>query len=596
MRSANRTQDASTEAGPFSQILVGTPDGDWLVGTNEDDVITGGGGADALAGGAGRDTFVYLTASDSTASAYDNLYDFQTGSDFIDLSALNPSEVSIIRSGGSSFIFANSASGPLLITAAGRAVNGLDLIYNGPASLGVYMVGSPSADTLTGSGRNDGIMGGEGNDIITGGAGADALGGGAGADIFRYRAASDSTVSAYDNLFDFETGRDTIDFRLDAVTVGAISIIHEGGSSFLFADTSAGMMQITAAGKLIQGWDLSFSGASLTGGSSRGVTMIGSSANDRLSAAGNSTLSGGAGHDVISVMNGNNTLSGGVGGDTFYIFGQRSNVDTIVDFETGVDQIGYLEDATTGNATITRLENGDTQLIGWYSNSYGGAYSTILATSRDINGSDIMGVHNWSRAQITMNGSSRADTLIGASYNDAISGGGGDDVIIGGTGVDLLSGGEGADVFRYRSLAESTQTDADTIKDFVSGLDKIDLTAIGLSPSSRIGIGYMTGGSIIFVDSGGNGSIDMMIHLQNVTLQLSDIIWQGGTIAALPESLPIHDEEAVPAIVGADQFVTNNTGLSTSEDYNPDGSGPSLPWGDALTTTTLHHDTGWWLF
>jgi Ca2+-binding RTX toxin-like protein len=58
---------------------------DTITGGGGDDVLHGGGGADHLRGGRGADTFHYGRVEDSTPSAFDIVYDFEGGSDRIDL-------------------------------------------------------------------------------------------------------------------------------------------------------------------------------------------------------------------------------------------------------------------------------------------------------------------------------------------------------------------------------------------------------------------------------------------------------------------------------------------------------------------------------
>ena len=78
------------------------------------------------------------------------------------------------------------------------------------------------------------------------------------------------------------------------------------------------------------------------------------------------------------------------------------------------------------------------------------------------------------------------DVITGASGNDWIEGGNGADRIEGGLGSDLLNGGNGIDWFIFRSTAESgVGASADTIQDFVSGTDKIDLRTIDANTNLR---------------------------------------------------------------------------------------------------------------
>ena len=75
----------------------------------------------------------------------------------------------------------------------------------------------------------------------------------------------------------------------------------------------------------------------------------------------------------------------------------------------------------------------------------------------------------------TLNGGAGNDTIDGAMGNDSITGGAGADTIIGGLGNDSLTGGAGADSFVFNT-ALSELTNLDTILDFVSGTDKIQLS------------------------------------------------------------------------------------------------------------------------
>jgi Ca2+-binding RTX toxin-like protein len=68
------------------RFTVWSGDGaDTITGGMGDDVLHGGGGADQLRGGRGADTFHYGRVQDSTPSAFDIVYDFEGGSDRIDL-------------------------------------------------------------------------------------------------------------------------------------------------------------------------------------------------------------------------------------------------------------------------------------------------------------------------------------------------------------------------------------------------------------------------------------------------------------------------------------------------------------------------------
>ncbi len=225
-----------TEGNPW---IRGSDYADRIVGGAGNDIIVGGRGADALSGGAGADLFQYETASDSNAGGFDNLADFQTGIDTVGLGYLSPTSASVVRTDdGSSFVFAETASGAFMTSSAGRAINGVDIVgTTTPLSFGIYMIGSSLGETLIGSVRADPIYGNGGNDTIIGGGGADVLFGGAGADTFVVRTATESSVAAADTIFDFVAGQDRLD--LSGLRTGAsdtVGIAYFNGGSFVFVD------------------------------------------------------------------------------------------------------------------------------------------------------------------------------------------------------------------------------------------------------------------------------------------------------------------------------------------------------------------------
>jgi Ca2+-binding RTX toxin-like protein len=90
-------------------------------------------------------------------------------------------------------------------------------------------------DDLRGGAGNDVIYGQEGSDLLQGGAGADWLSGGSGADAFKYGSKTDSTVSAFDTIADFNRGQgDKIELSLidaDEVAAGVQAFTFDAGSN-----------------------------------------------------------------------------------------------------------------------------------------------------------------------------------------------------------------------------------------------------------------------------------------------------------------------------------------------------------------------------
>ena len=108
-----------------------------------------------------------------------------------------------------------------------------------------------------------------------------------------------------------------------------------------------------------------------------------------------------------------------------------------------------------------------------------------------------------------INGGMGDDVLTGGRVNDFLVGGAGNDRLNGREGNDSFIGGAGADVFIFTGAPGS-----DRILDFVSGTDKLDLSAYGIT-SANVSTAASGADTIISVDSDRNGSTDFQITLVN---------------------------------------------------------------------------------
>lgn len=79
----------------------------------------------------------------------------------------------------------------------------------------------------------------------------------------------------------------------------------------------------------------------------------------------------------------------------------------------------------------------------------------------------------------TLSGGAGNDILLGGAGDDTLSGSSGNDVLSGGLGKDTLSGGTERDIFSFDAILSTANID--TLKDFVSGIDKIQLSQIVFS-------------------------------------------------------------------------------------------------------------------
>ena len=102
--------------------------------------------------------------------------------------------------------------------------------------------------------------------------------------------------------------------------------------------------------------------------------------------------------------------------------------------------------------------------------------------------------------------------LLGNASANVLTGNAGNDTLMGREGKDFLSGGAGADRFVFTDLSK------DTILDFDSGVDKIDLSAFNIDASD-----VKLTKDAVFADTNGDGKYDLHIVIFGEKAQMSDI-------------------------------------------------------------------------
>ncbi len=227
--------------------------------------------------------------------------------------------------------------------------------------------GTNAEDTLTGTGNADNLYGLAGNDTLQGGDGDDTLVGGAGIDYLRGGTTAGPTYNGADtyiwrkgdgNDFIQDYGRSALEqdrLVLEDVASSDVELFRANGSFHL-------NIRIVSTGEVLE-VSYHFQTPSLLGNGleliefSDGVswskddiesntTVTGTVGNDTLEGgdfgdnlyglAGNDTLQGYDGDDVLNGGTGDDTLTGGSGADVF-LFNDTSGMDTITDFQDGVD-------------------------------------------------------------------------------------------------------------------------------------------------------------------------------------------------------------------------------------------------------------------
>ena len=196
---------------------------------------------------------------------------------------------------------------------------------------GLTLLGTEGADTLTGNDGNDILDGRGGNDLLFGGLGNDYLVGRDGDDIL-------DGGANYDQM-DGGFGNDT--YIVDHLGDYIIERIDQGTDTVL---SSIGWTLIPEVENLV-----------LTGGAS--IHGTGSWRDNQLTGnAGANRLDGREGNDTIDGREGADTLIGGLGADVFAFTTApgAGNVDTLLDFEAGIDRIA-LDDAVFAGLALGAL-------------------------------------------------------------------------------------------------------------------------------------------------------------------------------------------------------------------------------------------------
>ena len=127
---------------------------------------------------------------------------------------------------------------------------------------------------------------------------------------------------------------------------------------------------------------------------------------------------------------------------------------------------------------------------------------------------------------INLTGNAWSHLIQGNNGANVLTGGSGNDTLMGYGGNDTLFGGAGADRFVF-----AHGTGQDSIGDFVTGTDKIDLTAIGFaSYQDVINATHDVGGNAV-IDLG-NGDQLTLTGVTTAQLHSSDFIGVGNAAAA----------------------------------------------------------------
>ena len=473
------------------------------------------------------DLYVFTNeyASFGTDPVRSTLADSDGGIDMLNAAAVTSGSTIDLRAGATSTI-----AGKALTIAAGTVIENA--------------YGGDGADLIIGNSSANKLYGARGNDTLDGGAGNDTLDGGDGYDIARFSGnQSRYTITAESGgyrITDSLSGGDGSDFLANVENVqfadGNVSLSGEtmppppppppppedingtagddildgsSGDERLYGKGGNDRLKGQAGADRLDGGtgidvaDFSTSSAGVVVNLATGVGSGGDAAGDALFSVENvdgsgyadsltgdasaNRLSGGSGNDVLDGGSGSDILLGGSGDDLLYV---ESSGDIVTEnagegVDTVVASLSWTLGANVENLTLAG------------SSAFNGTGNALANTMVGNGGANTL---DGASGDDFVQGLGGNDTLIGQAGNDRLEGGDGTDLLIGGAGRDTLVGGAGGDRFDLDLAGDSAVGSGDQILDFVTGLDKIDLSTLDAKIGTKkndafqfVGTGAFTG-------------------------------------------------------------------------------------------------------
>jgi Ca2+-binding RTX toxin-like protein len=497
----------------------------------------------------GRDTAGHITANGGALPIAGN------GIPDVD----NVSLIDAHGGAGNDTIRLDETNGPL-VAARLLGGNGNDVLTGGSGN--DQLSGDNGNDILNGGGGNDVLSGGNGNDVLIGGAGTDQLLGGAGddqliwnpgdgSDVFEGGSGLDTAIvngGAVDEIFTLAADNGRVDFERAggnpfSIDIGAteklVANLGDGNDNFSTSGDLASLISLTVDGG---------AGNDTIHGSNGADVLLGGAGNDSLfGGAGDDTITGGVGADQFFGEGGNDTLIWNPG-DGSDLFEGGDGIDTGVVNGGAVDEV-YTVAAVNGRVDLERTSPGPFSIdIGTTEklvvNLAGG--NDTFSASGDL-GSLISLTVDGGAGNDTINGGNGADTLLGGDGNDRIDGNGGldtaflgagDDVFVWdpGDGSDNVDGGAGSDELLFNGAAGAenytlsaggdglllTRVQGNIVMD-MTGVEKVTLNTLGgadvINVNNPTGSGLTLFNLNLGVNGAGDGAADT-ININDVGVQV----------------------------------------------------------------------------
>jgi Ca2+-binding RTX toxin-like protein len=476
----------------YADKLTGTTFGNVLAGGAGNDSLYGGLGSDTMSGGDGADIYSVQDAGDvvietniSPSSAesdmvYSYVANYTLGANvedgrvmlagFANMSGNALDNVLYAATGNNvlngaggidtlSYAFGAASGATASLALAGAQVTGgsgsdtLAGIENlSGTAYADHFTGDAGANALTGAGGNDTLAGGGGDDRLEGGAGDDSMSGGDGVDTVSYATGGVNGVVINLTLAGAQAnggfGADTLSGIENVVgTVFADKLTGTAGANELKTHWGNDSLYGGFGSDTMNGGD----GADIYSVQDAGDVII--ETNSSASAAESDLVYSYIGHYTLAanveqgrIMNVTANLTGNARDNLLF----ASAGANVLDGAAGIDTVSYAFGASSG---VTVSLGPGVQPTG------GSGFDTLTSIENLI-------------------GTKFADKLYGNAGVNVLTGALGNDSLAGGAGSDTMSGGAGADIFKYFGVSDSISAAADTITDFTSGLDQINLSLV----------------------------------------------------------------------------------------------------------------------
>lgn len=231
--------------------------------------------------------------------------------------------------------------------------------------------------------------------------------------------------------------------------------------------------------------------------------------------------------------------------------------------DTTARSLGVISDAMS-SLTVTSTSAAPITLTG------GGSSLTTIDASA-VGGSITFNATLSATAPLTLLGGSGSELISGRGLADRLVGGSGNDTLAGGLGADTLVGGEGVDVFRI-AVGDSTGAAKDTVLDFISGLDKLQIeqsmsSFLGsystLAAAQTAAAGAATGRLAYFVS--GTNTLYVVAAPSGVASSTDTVVQLTGVTGLTAADFQAYGSEGTGGVLTATKAGSNLAGTSKDD-------------------------------